>query len=183
MKPRLIGQGFYTARQLKKIGFKSIGTNVLISKRAVIHSPEKIEIGSNVRIDDFCTLSGNIKLGNHIHIAGYTSLYGNSGIVLEDFANISSNVRVYSETDDFSGNSLMGPCVPMKYRLQLHKSPVVLKKHSIIASTCVVLPGVTLGEGAAVGCFSLISTDCEPWKVYVGNPLRILKDRKKKILE
>lgn len=36
---------FYSREELKKIGFKSYGENVLISKKASIYSPEKIEIG------------------------------------------------------------------------------------------------------------------------------------------
>ena len=59
---------FYSDEELKKIRFKSLGENVLISKKASIYSPEKIIIGNNVRIDDFCILSGNIQIGNHVHI-------------------------------------------------------------------------------------------------------------------
>ena len=51
---------FYTENELKQIGFKRIGENVLISRKASIYQPELIEIGNNVRIDDFCILSGNI---------------------------------------------------------------------------------------------------------------------------
>lgn len=51
---------FYTHDELAEIGFKSCGKNVLISRKASIYSPAKIEIGDNVRIDDFCILSGVI---------------------------------------------------------------------------------------------------------------------------
>ena len=49
--------GFYTREQLEKIGFKSIGENVLISDKTSIYSPQNISIGNNVRIDDYCVLS------------------------------------------------------------------------------------------------------------------------------
>ena len=42
---------------------------MLISKKVSIYSPQKISIGNNVRIDDFCILSGNITLGNYCRIA------------------------------------------------------------------------------------------------------------------
>ena len=179
---RRMRPSFYSVSELKRIGFKKMGKNVFISRKTSIYSPENIEIGNNIRIDDYCSLSGKIKLGNHIHIAGYTSLYGNSGIILEDYSNISSNVRIYSESDDFTGKALMGPTVPMKYR-NIYKGLVTLKKHSIIASTCVVLPNVTIGEGTAIGCFSLVNGNCEPWKIYAGNPLRLLKERERKVIE
>ena len=69
--------------------FKAIGKDVLISRYARIYSMKDIEIGSNVRIDDFCLLSGRVKIGSHVHISAYASLCGgNAGIVLEDFVNI-----------------------------------------------------------------------------------------------
>ncbi len=49
--------GFYTRKELERIGFKSIGENVLISDKTSIYSPQNISIGNNVRIDDYCVLS------------------------------------------------------------------------------------------------------------------------------
>ena len=48
---------FLTYKQLSKIGFLSLGENVLLSEKASIYNAPKIHIGSNVRIDDFCILS------------------------------------------------------------------------------------------------------------------------------
>jgi galactoside O-acetyltransferase len=62
---------FYTVEELKELGLKSCGHNVLLSKKASLYGINKIEIGNNVRIDDFCILSGSIKLGTNIHIAAY----------------------------------------------------------------------------------------------------------------
>lgn len=67
---------FLSIEEIKKIGFKSVGNEVYISRFAKFYSPEKMEIGSNVRIDDFCLLSGKIVLGNYIHISAYSALYG-----------------------------------------------------------------------------------------------------------
>ena len=71
---------FFNEEELNKMGFKSIGKNVLISKKASIYSPEKIKIGDHVRIDDFTILSGNITIGNYVHISAYVALYGRFGI-------------------------------------------------------------------------------------------------------
>jgi hypothetical protein len=50
---------------LIQMGFKSLGENVFISDKASFYNIGKIDVGSNVRIDDFCVLSageGGIKL-------------------------------------------------------------------------------------------------------------------------
>lgn len=65
---------FLTEEELNQKGFKSFGKNVLISDKASIYGANNISIGNDVRIDDFCTLSGNITLKNNIHIAEGTSI-------------------------------------------------------------------------------------------------------------
>ena len=60
---------FYKKDELKKLGLKHYGNNVLISRKCSIYSPEKISIGNNVRIDDYCILSGNITIKNYVHIS------------------------------------------------------------------------------------------------------------------
>lgn len=71
---------FYSKEELQNIGFKKIGENVLISKKASIYSPQNIIIGNHVRIDDFTILSGEIEMGDYVHISAYVALYGKYGI-------------------------------------------------------------------------------------------------------
>ncbi|MEG0236066.1 MAG: acyltransferase [Cetobacterium sp.] len=174
--------GFYTKEELKKIGFKSVGENVLISDKCSIYSPESIEIGSSVRIDDFCILSGNIKIGNYIHIAAYSALFGGAGIIMEDFSGLSARGLVYSVSDDYSGEFLTNPMIPEKYR-GISKGKVIFKKHSLVGAGSIVLPGVILEEGTSVGANSLIIKSTQEWSIYAGSPAKKIKDRKKELLK
>jgi acetyltransferase-like isoleucine patch superfamily enzyme len=175
---------FYTAEELKKLAFKAIGKNVLISRYARFYSIKNIEIGSNVRIDDFCLLSGKIKIGNHVHISAYSSLCAgdNKGIVLEDFVNISERVVIFAKTDDFSGATLTNPTIPEKYK-NVIESEVILKKHSIAGVSSSILPGVIMEEGSVLGANSFLKKSTEPWSIYAGSPARKIKDRKKDLLK
>lgn len=173
---------FYTREELEKIGFKLLGENVLISDKCSIYSPEKIEIGNNVRIDDFCILSGNIKIGNYIHIAAYSALYGGTEIIMEDFSGLSARGLVYSASDDYSGEFLTNPMIPKKYR-GVSKAKVVFKKHSLVGAGSIVLPGVILEEGTSVGANSLIIKSTQEWSIYAGSPAKKIKDRKKELLK
>jgi galactoside O-acetyltransferase len=106
---RKLNQGFYNSRQLRKFGFKSIGDNVLIAKDAIVVGFQNISIGSNVKIDSNVTLAaggGELTIGNWIHIGGSSHLSCSGGIVLKDFVTISQGVKIYSASDDYSGNSL-----------------------------------------------------------------------------
>ncbi|WP_041082052.1 acyltransferase [Thermotoga profunda] len=174
---------FYTEEELKEIGFKSVGKNVLISRKASIYGAENIEIGDNVRIDDFGILSGRIKLGSFIHIAAGTFLFGgDAGIVMEDFSGLSSRVAVYTLNEDYGGEFLTNPTVPSKYRKVTH-APVLIKRHAIIGTGTTILPGVTIGEGASVGAMSLVTKDIPDWVIAVGIPAKPIKERKRNLLE
>jgi acetyltransferase-like isoleucine patch superfamily enzyme len=170
---------FYSRKDLEAFGFKSLGENVLISDKASIYNPKNISIGSNVRIDDFSILSagdGGIYIGNYVHIACYAHLIGSGKIIVDDHAQISGKVSIYSSSDDFSGDYLVGPTVPKEYS-NVKSSTVHLKKYVILGCNTVVLPGVTIEEGTAIGALSLVSKSLPEYGIYGGNPLKFIKPR------
>ena len=174
---------FYDDIELKSLGFKSVGSNVKVSRKSSIYSPELIEIGDNVRIDDFYILSGRIVLGSFIHIAAFSALYGGEkGIFIDDYANVSSRVSIYAISDDYSGESMTNPMIPEEYKKVIEK-PVKIGKNVIVGATSVVMPGVVIQEGGSFGAFSFINISTEPWMKYVGIPIRKIGDRSKKLLE
>lgn len=173
---------FYSEQELKKIGFKSLGRNVKISRFARFYEVEKISLGNNVRIDDFCILSGNIKIGSYVHIASYSALYGGWGIEMHDFAGLSSRVTIYSVTDNYLGEALTGPCIPMKFR-NIEKGKVELKKHSLVGASSVILPNTVLNEGTTIGSLSLVKGIIPEWSIFAGVPAKFKKKRKKEIIQ
>lgn len=84
---------FYSRSELEHIGFATIGKNVLLSRKASIYSPAMISIGDNVRIDDFCILSGCIGIGSQVHISAYVALYGGMGITIEDYSGVRQGLQ------------------------------------------------------------------------------------------
>lgn len=176
---------YLSRSDIEKMGFLSIGDNVLISSKASFYNCTKIQIGDNVRIDDFCVLSsgeGGIIIGNFIHIAIYTSLIGKGKIAIGDYSNISSRVSIYSSNDDYSGNFMTNPMVPAAFTNVSHL-PVTLGKHVIIGSGSVILPGAELTDGVAIGALSVVKKDTlEPFTIYSGNPLKRIRNRGNNIL-
>lgn len=172
---------FYTAEELKSLGLKHAGNDVLISKKCSIYSPEKISIGNNVRIDDFCILSGNIEIGSNIHIAPYCALYGALGIVICDYSGLSARSIIYSAIDDFSGDYLIGPIHP-ESKTNVRGGKVVLEKFTQIGVGCTIFPDVCIQEGTVVGAHSFVKTNLSPWGIYAGSPVKFIKERNKNLL-
>jgi galactoside O-acetyltransferase len=173
---------FYSFQELKKLGLKSFGKGVFISRKASIYSPENIEIGDNVRVDDFCILSGRIKIGSFVHISAYTAMYGKFGIEMDDYSGLSPRCTVFSASDDFSGEFLIGPMINQKYTNVIGGS-VFINKFVQVGAGCVILPNLTINEGVAIGAMSLVNKSLKEWCIYTGIPAKFIKIRSKKILE
>lgn len=176
---------FYSDEELRALGFQSLGQNVRISRKASFYGASFISMGNQVRIDDFAVLSAGergIRLGSYVHIACFCALYGQSGIVMEDFTGLSSRSAIYSETDDFSGRSLMMPMIPREFKPGYRSGEVILQRHAMVATHATVLPGVLMGEGSVLGAHSLANAPCKAWTIYGGVPAKELKARAKDVL-
>lgn len=176
---------FYSREELEKIGFKSVGKNVLISDKTSIYNPQNIDIGNNVRIDDFCVISagnGGIIIGNNVHIAVFCSLIGQGKITMKNFSGLSSKVSIYSSTDDYSGNYLTNPTVDDSFT-NVISGDVTLGKHVIVGSGSLILPNVKIGDFSSVAALSMVSKDVESGTIVGGVPSKKIKDRNTKLEE
>ena len=176
---------FLSKEQIESMGFKSVGENVLLSEKASYYNCKNISIGNNVRIDDFAVLSAGIdgiEIGSYIHIAVFSSLIGAGKITLKDFCNISSKVSIYSSNDNYSGEYMTNPMVPVELT-NVNHAPVSIGKHVIVGSGSVILPNVTLEDGVAIGALSLVTKNCEEFGIYMGTPAKKIKERKRKKAE
>lgn len=170
---------YYNKKELKDIGFKKIGKNVLISKKASILKPEKIEIGNNTRIDDFALLYGSINIGSNVHITPMCLIgAGNTNIRISDFCTLAYGVKIFSQTDDYLDGYMTGSTVDKDLKRDICKK-IVLEKFVIVGANSVIFPGCLLKEGTAVGACSLLNKNTKPWSVYYGTPAKFKKKRKK----
>ncbi len=131
---------------------------------------ENIDFGKYVIIDDYVLIYAKekIKLGNYVHIASFTSISGGGEFVMEDFTAISSGCRIVTATDDFKDGGFGNSTVALEFR-NIKTAKIHIEKFAIIGGNSVILPGVTIGEGASVGACSVVTKDLEPWGIYVGN--------------
>lgn len=158
--------------------------NCRIAESVKVFSPDEIFLGYNVRIDEFCVLSGGkgIVIGSHVHVAVFCGFFGGGGIIVGDFVGFSSRCTLMSVSDDFSGESMTNPTIPDEFK-NVHEGLISIEDHVLFGVGCTVLPGVTIGEGCAIGAHSLVKTDLAPWGIYAGTPARKIGVRSKKILD
>jgi acetyltransferase-like isoleucine patch superfamily enzyme len=164
--------------------FQYLGQDVTIYPLARILGRPAISIGCHAIIDDFVFVGVHRELiiGNYVHIASHSSITGGGRGVVSDFCNLSSGVRVFTGTDNFHGESLVGPGVPPEFR-KVERGEVVLEPHVVLGANVVVLPNIHIGEGAAVGAGSVVIRDLAPWNIYAGVPARLIRARPREKIE
>lgn len=178
-----LGGYYYSESELKAAGFRKLGKNVKIHSRASIYCPHNISLGDHARIDDFTVLiaTGEVNIGAYVHIATHVFMGGTYGLTLGDFAGLASGVKIFTSTDDYSGEYMVGPAVPRKF-IGGKTGKIIINKHVIIGANSVVLPNCEIGEGSSIGALSLINKSLESWSIYGGIPVRKIKPRNKNIL-
>jgi galactoside O-acetyltransferase len=174
--PKEIPKDYYNSGQLWQMGIKC-GDDCMVHKTCILVNPEKLTLGTNVRIDAYCTISAGmgIRIGSNVHVAGYVSLFGGSLIDIGDYASIASGSKVFSVSDDVMGRGLVGPCVPNELRY-LHAGMTVVQKHAVMAINSTLMPGAILPLGSTLLPNSvLLPLNTDPYSVLGGSPAKLLK--------
>lgn len=119
-----------------------------------------------------CTVGKDVFIGSQVWIdAGHTDM-----IVLEDHSHLDARCVVLCHK-----RQLENYCVGDDYaKLPYKTGPVKLCKGCSVGTDTLLMPGVTIGEGAIVGAGSLVTKDIPAWTIAVGRPARVVKQIKKR---
>jgi acetyltransferase-like isoleucine patch superfamily enzyme len=173
---------YLSTAQLEKLGFRKVGKEVRISDKASIYNPELIELGDYTRIDDFCVVSGRVIFGKYNHITPMCLVAGGEpGIEFADFCTLAYGVKIFAQSDDYSGATLTNSLIPKKYKDEKF-AKVQLERHVIVGAGATIMPGTTIKEGCSIGAMALVTKSTDPWGIYVGVPAVRVKERKQDLL-
>ena len=178
-----LGGRYLTEADLAQSGFKSLGRNIRVHERASLYGLENISLGDDVRIDDFTIIiaTGEVMIGRHVSIPNHCFLGGKYGLELQDFVTLAPGVKLFSASDDYSGEHMTGPTLPREMTGGRH-GKIILHRHVLLGAGTVVMPGCILHEGSAVGALSLVTKNLEAWGLYAGVPCALLRSRKRDLL-
>ena len=116
-----------------------------------------VYIGAKVFVD--MSHADLIEIGDHTHITNRTMIFCH----MHDLSD-------YCVGDDYAE-------LPYKY------AKVVIGRGCSTGTDSIIMPGVTIGDGAVIGAGSLVISDIPAWTIAVGRPakvIRVLKKREKK---
>ena len=187
-------------REYYKSKLKAMGDNVYIGKGVKIVNPEYISIGNNVKIWDNCTLiargeggitlgdgvwlnervyldtelvdKGYINVANHVYIGTGTTLFGHNGLEIGEHALLAQNVTLTPYSHKFED--------PNSWIITQggHSKKVIIGKDVYIGMGVCIMYSGDIGDGSVIGAGAVVVKPIPPYSVAVGNPARVIKDRK-----
>jgi len=144
--------GYFPSHRVRGYFYRRAG--LLIDRTSSIHwraefyAPERITIGR------YCTIGDS------------SFLDGRSGLMIGDCVNFGSHVSIYTRQHDVDSPDFAEV-----------GAPVTIGDYAWVSSHSIVLPGVTIGEGAVVAAGSVVTKDVAPYTLVGGNPARYIRDR------
>ena len=150
--PRLnVGLGFYIQLGIKQ---KILGHNRSISWP--VHFTSIVKGVDNIKRSSLTSAPGSAP-GCYID--------GRNGIIIEENVLIGPNVSIISMNHDANN-----------YNEYKHSLPITLKKNSWLASNCIILPGIELGEHTIVAAGAVVTKSFPDGnQVIGGNPAKVIK--------
>lgn len=88
------------------------------------------------------------------------------GITIGNNVGIAHNTKIYTLGHDLNDS-----------QFKTKGAPVSIEDNVFIFSNSLIMPGITIGEGAIVLAGSVVTKDVEPWTIVGGNPARKIRDR------
>ena len=112
-------------------------------------------------------LPGRIQIGNHSVVNREVLLDGRMGLTIGDNVSISEGVAIFTLEHD-----------PDSPTFANRGNPVTIGDRVFIGARAMVLPGITIEEGAVVAAGAVVTRDVPPFAIVAGVPARPIKKRR-----
>lgn len=143
----------------------------MIDEQVYLHQRERITIAPTARIDWNVRINGGegCVIGEHVHIAtGCVINAGNGAVEFGDHSGCSNNVVIAAGMPDLAFYHVSA-AEPLEHQHPL-RMKTVIGRWVVIFANATICPGVTVGDGAAIGAGAVVTKDVPPWEVWAGVP-------------
>jgi acetyltransferase-like isoleucine patch superfamily enzyme len=140
-----------------------------------IFHPANVFLGENVYVGHGTILEGyhdgRLVIGDHTWIGSFCHLHAAGGLTIGAKVGIGPGVRIITSAHRIGGPGEVILEAPVDF------APVTVGDACDLGVSCVILPGVTIGEHTQVGAGAVVTRDLPPNSVAAGVPARVLRSR------
>jgi len=125
-------------------------------------------VGEGVTIEHnfHCDLGYNIHVGRNFY-AGYNcTILDMASVTIGDDCMLGPNVGIYT-----AGHNI----APSNRNKTGYGIPITIGNNVWIGGSCVILPGVTIGDHSIVAAGSVVTKEVPPNTIVAGNPAKVLR--------
>lgn len=143
-------------RRLCRQKFGSFGEGSWVQPGCYVRNTHKIHFGRDVILRTCSTLAPTDVDGGEI--------------IVEDFALLGPDLYIVTGSHRFDN-----PDLPIYDQGAGKVGSVIIRKGAWLGARVIVLPGVEIGESAAIGAGSIVTNSIPPRCLAVGNPARVIR--------
>jgi len=160
-----------------KSKLKSCGRSVNIYPLAKIVRPENVVLRDFVQLFDYAFIhgGGSVVIGEYTTVAWHSVIEGFGEVVIGNGVLVALGVKLVSSLNEHNGFRV-GERLPSD-QVKNRIGKIIIGNEVVIGINTVVMPNVSIGEGAIVGANSLVIRDLEPWGIYAGSPCKKISER------
>lgn len=125
-------------------------------------------LGEGTRVGPFVEIQRGVVIGSRCKVSSHSFIC--EGVTIEDEVFIGHHVCFTNDRRPRATN----PDGSLQGVDDWSMESTLVRRRASIGSGAVILPGVTIGEGALVGAGSVVTRDVPDGATVVGNPARVL---------
>lgn len=147
-------------------GFGAKHIRGFLAKRIFLYAGKHINIehgaffgnGSHIQIGDYSGIGVNARIQGKVTIGSHVMM--------------APDVMIYTKNHEISRID-----IPMDQQGESLEQPVVIGNDVWIGARAIILPGVSIGDGAVIGAGSVVTKDIKPFSVVGGAPAKVIRMR------
>lgn len=118
-----------------------------------------------IAIGRYCSIAAGVSIMPASH---QTDMFTTSSMVYDPLLKHRS---AFYNDNDYENNDVLS------VTHETNNKPIIIGHDVYIGTSATLRRGITIGDGAIIGAFAVVTKDVEPYSVVVGNPGRVVKKR------